>query len=294
MDRTGTEHLPNSKISRRATEVQGSKKWAAPTGVLGDLVRAAGSRVRALEPTRESLTTAAAAASTSPSFLDVLERATVAVIAEVKRASPSKGAINAALDIDAQCGAYERGGAAAISVLTEPSRFAGTIEDLIAARTACDLPLLRKDFIMDELQILEARAAGASAVLLIARALQPSRLKELFRCANENRLYALVEVRDERELDTALEIGASIIGVNNRNLETLEVDDAAYRLMPLIPRKCKAVAESGYRTRDDVMRAADAGADAVLIGSVLSASLTPDSLLEDLTSVKPNRNARPN
>lgn len=274
--------------------MQGSKKWAPPTGVLGDLVRAAEARVRALESSRERIKAAAAAASLAPSFIDALDRKTVAVIAEVKRSSPSKGAINADLDVDAQCRAYANGGAAAVSVLTEPSKFAGAIEDLIAARTACGLPLLRKDFIVDELQILEARAAGASAVLLIARALQPSKLEELLHCAIDNRVYALVEVRDERELDTALAIGASIIGVNNRNLETLEIDDAAYRLLPRIPRKCKAVAESGYSTRADVMRAADAGADAVLVGSALSASLTPAELVEDLATVERTRNARPN
>lgn len=294
MDRTGTEHLPNSKISRRITEAQGSKKWAPPKGVLGDLVRAAESRVRGLESSRERLTACAAAAGATPSFIAALDGRTVSVIAEVKRASPSKGAINADLAIDEQCRAYEKGGASAISVLTEPSSFAGKIEDLTDARIASSLPLLRKDFIVDELQILEARAAGASAVLLIVRAIPPSRLEDLFRCALEHRLDALVEVRDERELETALEIGASIIGVNNRDLETLEVDDAAHRITPLIPRKCKAVAESGYRTRDHVMKAADAGADAVLIGSVLSASPSPAGLLAELASVKRTGNARPN
>jgi indole-3-glycerol phosphate synthase len=292
--RTGTEHLPNSKISRRATEVQASKKWIAPAGVLGDLVRAAESRARALETSRESLATRAASAGVAPSFLDALQGITVAVIAEVKRASPSKGAINPALDIGAQCDAYEKGGAAAISVLTEPTKFAGSTEDLIAARASCELPLLRKDFIVDELQILEARAAGASSVLLIARALRRPKLEELFRCTIENRLYALVEVRDETELEFALDIGATIIGVNNRNLETLEIDDAAARLLPRIPRKCIAVAESGYRTRADVMKAADAGADAVLIGSELSASPDPAALLKDFASINRIRNARPN
>jgi indole-3-glycerol phosphate synthase len=294
VDRTGTEHLPNSKISRRATEVQASNKWAPPTGVLGELVRAAESRVRALGGSRHELRSRAASADAGPSFLNALERKTVAVIAEVKRASPSKGAINADLDIEDQCRAYEKGGAAAISVLTEPTRFGGTIEDLATARAASSLALLRKDFIVDELQLAEARAAGASAVLLIVRALQRSRLSDLFRASVEQGLSVLVEIRDEDELETALSIGANIIGVNNRNLETLEMDDAVLRLLPLIPGKCKAVAESGYRTRRDVMRAAGAGADAVLIGSELSAALRPEALVADLATVERTANARPN
>ncbi|MBA3645534.1 MAG: indole-3-glycerol-phosphate synthase [Gemmatimonadaceae bacterium] len=274
--------------------MQGSKKWTPPGGVLGELVAAAQTRAQALRPSAGDLRAGVSSAPPAPSFLDALSGDTVAVIAEVKRASPSKGAINEALDVGEQCRAYEAGGAAAISVLTEPARFAGKVADLVAARTACALPLLRKDFIVDELQILEARASGASAVLLIARAMDPSQLKELFRCAVESRLYALVEVRDGAELETAVSIGATIIGVNNRNLETLEMDDAAQHVLPLIPRKCIAVAESGYRTRDDVMRAASIGADAVLIGSELSVSLTPASLLEELASVKRTRNARAN
>ncbi len=261
---------------------------------MGELVAAAHSRAQALRPSAGDLRKSASSAAPAPSFLDALSGETVAVIAEVKRASPSKGAINEALNIEEQCRAYEAGGAAAISVLTEPARFAGRLADLVAARAACTLPLLRKDFMVDELQILEARASGASAVLLIARALDPLKLKELFRCAIESRLYALVEVRDETELETVISMGATIIGVNNRNLETLEMDDAAQLVLPLIPRKCTAVAESGYRTRDDVMRAAGSGADAVLVGSELSASLRPASLLEEMASVKRTRNARAN
>ena len=294
MDRTGTEHLPNSKISRRTTEVQDSKIWTSPGGVLGELVQSSVARARELRPSAAAIRSRARAMSAPPAFGEALKGENVAVIAEVKRASPSKGVIRPDLDISAQCSAYERGGAAAISVLTEPSRFGGSLEDLAAARAACGRPILRKDFIVDEIQIAEARAAGASAVLLIARALAPAKLAELLAATTENGLSALVEIRNHAELETALRIGAAIIGVNNRNLETLEMDDRAQSLLPHIPRACTAVAESGYRTRADVMRAADAGADAVLIGSELSGSLAPQALLAELVSATRNVDARPN
>jgi indole-3-glycerol phosphate synthase len=274
--------------------VQASKKWAPPRGVLGDLVRSADARVRALLASRAEIEAAAEAAPAPPSFAEALQGDTVAVIAEVKRASPSKGQINPALSVASQCHAYEEGGASAISVLTEPTRFSGDIADLAEARSATRLSLLRKDFIVDELQIAEARAAGASAVLLIVKALERHRLAELFKAALEHRLYALVEVRDENELNEALRLGANVIGVNNRNLETLEIDEAVKRIVPLIPRGCIAVAESGYKTPADVARAAEAGADAVLIGSELSASARPAQLLAELASIKRYRNARKN
>ncbi len=294
MDSTGTEHLPNSKISRRATEVQGSIKWTPPKGVLGELVAAAEGRVAQLRSRRAELEAAATSAPSAPSFLSALEKKTVAVIAEVKRSSPSKGGIKPGLDVGEQVRAYEEGGAAAISILTEPSRFGGDISDLSGARLATRLPLLRKDFIVDAIQITEARAAGASAVLLIARALDPSKLEELFHAAIEYKLHALIEVRDQPELDRALAIGGSIIGVNNRNLETLEIDGAALSLIPRIPRRCIAIAESGYRTASDIETVARAGADAVLIGSELSASSNPAQLLAGFTSIKRSRDARPN
>lgn len=274
--------------------MQASKRWAPPAGVLGELTASAIERSRALRARRPDIERSAAAASGAGSFSEALRGSQVAVIAEVKRASPSKGAINPDLDVGALCRAYQEGGASAISVVTEPDRFGGDIGDLVEARRATSCPLLRKDFIVDEIQILEARAAGASAVLLIARALEPGRLKELFRAAAESGLCALVEVRDEGELHVALSAGATVIGVNNRNLETLEMDDAAASLIPLISRRCIAVAESGYRTAADVSRAAAAGADAVLIGSELSASLHPRQLLGDVTTIKRSRDGRPN
>ena len=274
--------------------MQGSNKWAPPRGVLGELVASAVSRAWLLAGKRAEIEAAADSAPRCPSLSEALQGGQVAVIAEVKRASPSKGVINAGLSVREQCAAYTNGGAAAISILTEPSRFSGEISDLREARSATALPLLRKDFIVDELQILEARGAGASAVLLIARALDPVRLGDLFEYALASHISPLVEVRDEAELDRALFLGANIIGVNNRDLETLEIDDAAGSLIPKIPQSCIAVAESGYRTEADVARAAAFGADAVLVGSELSAAQNPAALLSQLASVKRSRNARPN
>ena len=205
-------------------------------------------------------------------FAAALRRADVAVIAELKRRSPSRGIINASLDAPARAAEYASGGAAAISVLTEPTRFGGTLDDLRAVRGATGIPILRKDFITDRLQLCEARAAGASAVLLIARAIPPPRFASLAADALAMGLDVLLEVRNETELEQALRVDGAVIGVNNRNLETLELDDAvSERLMPLVPRDRIAVYESGVGSVMDVERAAALGADAVLVGSALSA-----------------------
>jgi indole-3-glycerol phosphate synthase len=286
--------LPNSKISRRATETQARKKWSPPGGVLGELLLTTAARVRALRESGGWLRLRAAAAPKPRRFAEALAGDQLAIVAELKRASPSKGAINPLVDVADQCSEYESGGAVAISVLTEPSRFSGSLADLVSARGACSLPLLMKDFMIDELQLLEARAAGASAVLLIARALEPARLRELYAAAVEAELCALVEIRSEAELDRALSMGARVIGVNNRDLESLEMDDAAARLIPRIPRSCIAVAESGYRNVGEISRAAAAGADAVLIGSELSAAAKPSEAVRALTRVPRSSGARPN
>ena len=208
------------------------------------------------------------------------------MIAEIKRKSPSKGMLNAALSAGAQALAFEAGGAAAISVLTEPEFFSGSIQDLMDAAHASKLPLLKKDFHIDPAQLSEARLGGASAVLLIARALEPQRLKALVRAAGDAALDAVVEVRSERELQAALDAGAEIVGVNSRDLETLEVDERVpRRLMPLIPPGVVGIWESGVRTTADVQRAADCGADAVLVGSALSQAADPESLVRALASV---------
>jgi indole-3-glycerol phosphate synthase len=263
--------------------------WSPPTGVLGRIVAEAMARVAELRTdpaTSRALERDLAAAPETPGFRDALLRECVAVIAEVKRRSPSKGEINAALSAADQARAYEAGGAAAISVLTEPAHFAGSLRDLREASGAVAIPVLRKDFLVDELQLMEARAAGASAVLLIARALSPATLARLYGFARELGLESLVEVRSRSELDRALEIGAGVIGVNERDLETLEMDPAVReRLIPGIPRSVAVVAESGIRSVEDVERVAELGADAVLVGSSLSASATPESDVRALASV---------
>ena len=210
----------------------------------------------------------------------------VDIIAEIKRSSPSKGALDPSIDAAEQAARFEKGGASAISVLTEPGHFSGCLEDLGGARRGCSLPLLRKDFHVDPLQLLEARAAGASAVLIIARALPPASVTRLIGFATSLSLDALVEVRDEWELETALNAGAHIIGVNSRNLETLEVDGTLFeRLLPRIPAGRIAVAESGIATVDHVRAAAEAGADAVLVGSALSKSGDAEAMVRSLTGV---------
>ena len=215
------------------------------------------------------------------------------VVAEVKRSSPSRGVINRDLDLESQVVAYEAGGAAAISILTEPTRFGGSNEDLSRARGAVRIPLLKKDFHVEAVQILEARALGASAALVIARAVSPSRLGELLSAGIDAGIEILVEVRDERELDLALALGAGLIGVNNRNLETLEIDpDTSLRILPLIPADVVAIAESGVRSVQDIQRLGLAGANAVLVGSELSASTDPEAAVRSLTGVMRTTGAR--
>jgi indole-3-glycerol phosphate synthase len=252
------------------------------------------SRVSAITGTeRRRLEQAAAAASSRPSFVDALTRDTVAVIAEIKRRSPSKGAIRESISAEAQALAFERGGAAAISILTEPAHFGGALTDLENARDHVGIPLLRKDFHSDPIQLFEARACGASAALLIARALPPSRLQEMMALADELSLEPLVEVRTDAELMLALELGARVIGINSRDLETLEVDAGVpERLLPLVPAGVIAVAESGVENVDDVVARARWGADAVLVGSSLSMSDDPESAVRALVSVPRSSRAR--
>jgi indole-3-glycerol phosphate synthase/phosphoribosylanthranilate isomerase len=213
------------------------------------------------------------AAVVPPPFAAALRRADVAVIAEVKRRSPSKGDIAPGLSAAAQAARYAEGGAAALSILTEPDRFGGDVADLDAAAAAVAVPLLKKDFNIEPVQLLEAAAHGASAALLIARAVPPATLAALARDARALGLEPLVEIRDEAELEAALRAEAVVIGVNNRDLETLAIDPATGdRLVPRIPAGCVAVWESGVGGPPDVARAAAAGADAVLVGSSVSAS----------------------
>jgi indole-3-glycerol phosphate synthase len=192
------------------------------------------------------------------------------VIAEVKRRSPSKGLIRADFDPEAIAGAYAEGGAAAISVLTDEAFFGGHLDFLRAIRGRVDVPLLRKDFVIDAYQVDEARVAGADAVLLIVAALDPERLVRLHARAQCLGLAALVEVHDERELETALGAGARVVGINNRDLRSFETDLAVTeRLAPRVPEGVVVVAESGIFTRADMARLSDAGAHAFLIGESL-------------------------
>ncbi len=208
----------------------------------------------------------------------------VNVIAECKRRSPSKGVLAAAYDPVAIAKQYEQGGAAAISVLTEPTFFDGALEHLIAVRGAVKIPLLRKDFIVDEYQIYEARAAGADAILLIVAGLSQDDLIRLQDKARELGLATLVEVHDEEELSRAIDSGARVIGVNNRNLRTLKVDVAASdRLAAALPRDIIGVSESGLQTRADLERLAAAGYRAFLIGERFMTDADPARAIRELT-----------
>lgn len=228
----------------------------------------------------------ASAASAGPSLRAALAQSTVSVLAEVKRRSPSKGVIAGSLGAVEQARAYQQGGARGVSILTEPLHFGGSADDLSVVRSDVDIAVLKKDFHVDPIQLLEARALGASAALLIARALSPELLPEMMDAGRALGLELLVEVRDEDELRRALNAGATMIGVNNRDLETLVIDPATCdRIIPLIPATCVAIAESGVSARADVERYARAGADAVLVGSSLSASGDPVAATRALTGI---------
>jgi indole-3-glycerol phosphate synthase len=194
----------------------------------------------------------------------------ISLIAEIKRASPSKGLIRADLDAVTLAREYEAGGAAAISVLTDRRFFQGDLDDLRSVRQHVGLPVLRKDFILDPYQVYEARAAGADALLLITAALGDDELLDLYQLTRALDMRALVEVHSEAELERALQVGPDIIGVNNRDLRTFRVDlETTARLRPLVPVDVILVAESGVHTPDDVARLAEIGADAMLVGESL-------------------------
>jgi indole-3-glycerol phosphate synthase len=198
------------------------------------------------------------------------------VIAECKRRSPSAGVLRRDYDPVALARAYESAGAAAVSVLTEPTFFDGALEHLTGVRDAVEIPILRKDFVIDVYQVIEARAAGADAILLIVAALDDEALGRLMEEASRQGLAALVEIHDERELARAIAAGARVIGVNNRNLRTLGVDPgAAGRMVDLIPDDAIAVAESGLTSAEDLRRLRDAGYDAFLVGEALVRSADP-------------------
>jgi indole-3-glycerol phosphate synthase len=203
-------------------------------------------------------------------FQEALLRPGISLIAEHKRRSPSAGTIREGATVEAIAGAYARGGAAALSILTEPFHFGGSLDDLLAARSATDLPVLRKDFIVDPYQLYESAAAGADAILLIVAALDPDPLYELLREARALDLDALVEVHDERELDVALDVEADVLGINNRDLIDFSVDiERTYELLSDVPAGKTVVSESGFSTRDQLDELERVGVDAVLIGETL-------------------------
>jgi indole-3-glycerol phosphate synthase len=205
------------------------------------------------------------------------------VIAEVKRSSPSKGSLSAITDPAALAESYQKAGASVISVLTEERRFKGSLADLDAVRSRVDIPVLRKDFMVDEYQFYEARAHGADLVLLIVAALSKSQLQDFFDIATELKMAALIEVHTADELERALEISPRIVGVNSRNLKTLEVDPKAFAdLIPRIPAELIRVAESGISTRSDVEFAQNSGAKAILVGEALVTSGDPDLAMRTL------------
>jgi indole-3-glycerol phosphate synthase len=211
-----------------------------------------------------------------------------AVIAEVKRASPSAGGI-ADRDAAVQARAYAAAGAAAVSVLTEPRHFDGSLADLRAAHTSVDVPVLRKDFLVHPSQLIESRAAGADAVLLIASAVSPPELDALLAAAADLSLGVLLETHSDADLDVALATDATVIGVNARDLETLEVDPRAARArLGRIPPGRVAVLESGIATRDDVLAAVDAGASAILVGEALMRATDPAAALRELLGKERN------
>lgn len=231
-----------------------------------------------------------AAATARPAALDVLTALApsdrVKIIAEVKRASPSRGVLADIPDPAALAESYETGGASAISVLTERRRFGGSLEDLELVRSTVSVPVLRKDFIVDPYQVFESRAAGADLVLLIVAALEQKQLQELFDLIGELGMTALVETHSVEELERALDVGATIVGVNARNLSTFGLDrDLFGSLAGSIPSGIIRVAESAVKTSADVAHYREAGADVVLVGEALVTGGDPVATLKEFGSV---------
>ena len=260
------------------------------------IVAATRQRVAKLDLQKDALEAAAQAAPPARDFVAALlrrveNRPTINIIAEIKRASPSKGPLNPNLDVAQLAKSYKRGGAVALSVLTEPNFFQGSFADLGAARQASGLPVLCKDFILEPVQVYEARSHGADAVLLIAAitSVRASRqvgtvpLRGLRELAGSLGMAALVEVHNELEMQEALESGATLIGINNRNLVDFTVDiNTTFKLRPLIPQGVTVVSESGISTPAHIARMRDAGVNAVLIGEALVTSKDPEQRLRGL------------
>ena len=257
-----------------------------PLATLDTILAATETRLTALKARRRELELRAARAIAPTPFSAALEGPAVGVIAEVKRYSPSAGPIAPGLDPVDHAAAYASGGAVAISVLTDEAHFGGSLDDLERVVRQVSVPVLRKDFILDELQLVEARGAGASAVLLIVRALTPRRLRELSRAARGMGLATLIEAHTDAELDLALGADPTAVGVNSRDLTTFSVDLAvAERLVARTPGAVRVIAESGIEHRADVERMAAAGADLVLVGAAVARSGNPGAAVRALTGV---------
>ena len=217
-------------------------------------------------------------------FAEALSRPGTSLIAEHKRRSPSAGTIREGASCADVVSAYERGGAAALSVLTEEAHFGGSLADLREARAATELPLLRKDFTIDTYQLYEAKAAGADAVLLVVGAMKPRELAALYHEAHALDLDAIVEIHDEEELDRALEVDADVLGINNRDLEDFSVDiQRTFDLLADVPAGKVVVSESGIQSREQIDELEQVGVDAVLIGEALMRAPDPEAAVRDLT-----------
>ena len=239
-----------------------------------------------LEARRKPLDQLQEAMDTAAPVRDPLEKLLqneLSVIAEVKRSSPSKGELATIADPASLAEQYESAGASVISVLTERRRFGGSLDDLDAVRSRVNIPILRKDFMVDEYQFFEARAHGADVVLLIVAALSKSQLNDFHQLAEGLHMRALVEVHTHDELERALEISPRIVGVNSRNLKTLDVDASAFaQLLPLIPKDVVRVAESGISKRSEVEFAQNNGATAILVGEALVRAANPELAMREL------------
>lgn len=257
--------------------------------MIEELISAAqdGVRRRREETTQAELEARLSVRGEDRPFREALVRPGLSVIGEFKRRSPSAGDIAPGTDIAAQVQAYEEGGAAALSILTDEAHFGGSLDDIRTARAACDLPILRKDFIVDTYQLYEAADAGADAVLLIVRALGARDLARLQDEALALDLDCLVEVHDEEELETALEVDAEVIGINNRDLDEQVVDvERTYELMPDVPAGKTVVAESGISTREQLEDLDRIGVDAVLIGEALMRASDPEAAARELSGIE--------
>ena len=255
-------------------------------GFLSRILRDKLAEVEARKAAEPLAAVAARAAEAAPVRRASLRGSGLTVIAEVKRASPSAGSFDAGLDAVAQARRYAAGGAAMISVLTDGPYFQGSLADLAGARAAVATPLLRKDFILDEYQLLEARAAGADVVLLIVAALPAARLAPLLDATHKLGMEAMVEVHTAEEARLASEVGAALVGINNRDLHSFEVDmGTTARLRPLLGAETIVAALSGVRSVEDACAMRAAGADAILIGEALIRSAEPEALLAALRGV---------